>query len=78
VPISKHGALDEHVHAQLRRLVAPWGLNRFVNEALAEKIAALEQAKLEQSMKEGYLAVRAARADLNQDWEIVDTEGWPA
>jgi len=70
--------LNETVHAQLRRLVPPRGLNRFVNEALAEKIAALEQTQLEQEMKEGYLAVRAERAVLNQDWDRVDTEGWPA
>ena len=28
-------------------------------------------------MKEGYLATREDRAELNADWGILDTEGWP-
>lgn len=43
-----------------------------------EKIDVLERQQIEQAMKEGYLASRAERAELNSDWGVVDTESWPA
>jgi hypothetical protein len=52
-------------------------LNRFVQETLAEKVAALERAQIMAEMREGYVATRADREELNRDWEVVDLEGWP-
>lgn len=69
--------LDESVHARLRRLVPPRGLNRFINQAPAEKAEALERQQLELAMQEGYVATRRARAELSEDWAILDIEGWP-
>lgn len=65
--------LDEKLINRLRRLLPPRHLNRFVNEALAEKVAALERAETERLMKEGYLAVEDERSELGRDWEVVDT-----
>jgi hypothetical protein len=70
--------LDAELHVRLRRLVPERGLNRFINQAVAEKVAALEQQEIERAMIEGYVATRGERADLNADWDLVDTVDWPA
>lgn len=70
--------IDEEINARLRRLVPRRGLNRFVNDALAEKVAVLEREQLERTLKEGYLATRAAREALNDDWAGLDVADWPA
>jgi hypothetical protein len=31
----------------------------------------------ERLMREGYLAVRSNREQLNTDWKAIDVEGWP-
>lgn len=70
--IGGEGSLDEHGGGVPRRR-----LNRFVNEALAKKVAAVERQQLEQAMQEGYLATRRERAELNGDWTLLDTAEWP-
>jgi hypothetical protein len=69
--------LDEGLLTRLRQLVPPRGLNRFISQAVEEKVEALERQRIEEMMKEGYLATREDREDLNQDWAVVDTESWP-
>jgi len=69
--------LNEALLDRLRRLVPERGLNRFINQALEEKTTALEREQLEEAMKEGYLATRLNRAELNEDWKPLDTESWP-
>jgi hypothetical protein len=69
--------LDERVLDRLRPFVRPRGLSRFINEAMAEKLAALERERLEAEMREGYIATREDRAELNVDWSVVDFEAWP-
>jgi hypothetical protein len=69
--------LDEQVLTRLRDYVPERGLSRFINETLSEKVALLERERLEAAMKEGYLATRKDRSQLNADWEVVDGEGWP-
>lgn len=70
--------IDEGINVRLRQFVPRRGLNRFVNAALAEKVAMLEHEQLERALKEGYLATRAARAALNDDWAGLDSADWPA
>jgi hypothetical protein len=70
--------LQEELLMRARRFVPQRGMSRFLNQALAEKLAALERQELEQAMKEGYLATREERAALNDDWQVVDGEHWPA
>jgi hypothetical protein len=70
--------LDAGVRERLHSLIPPRKLNRFINEAVAEKIATLEQQQLEQAMKEGYLAGNNDRVALDNDWEAVTVEDWPA
>jgi hypothetical protein len=70
-------SLDESLLARLRPFVPQRGLSRFINEVLAEKLAALEREQVAAEMREGYLATRADRDALANDWRVVDTEGWP-
>ena len=69
--------LDEALAARLRALVPPRGLNRFINETLVEKMDTIERLRIEELMKEGYLAEQKDQAELIADWEVVDLEGWP-
>jgi hypothetical protein len=69
--------LDDGVRERLRGLIPPRKFNSFINEAVAEKIAALEQQRLEHAMKEGYLATNDDRTALNRDWEAVALSDWP-
>lgn len=70
--------LDEALMARVRRVVPAGRLNRFVNQALAEKMEALERLEIERAMREGYLATREDRGELNRDWDVTDVESWPA
>jgi len=70
--------LDDAIVQQIRRYVPKRGLSQLVNEMLQQKVAELEQAEIEAQMREGYLASRQDRAELNADWQTVDGEGWPA
>jgi predicted transcriptional regulator len=70
--------LDDKIRERLQHLVPARKLNRFINEAVADKVAALEQQQLEQAMREGYLATCQDREALNRDWDAVDTLDWPA
>lgn len=69
--------LDEVVLSRIRRYVPSRGLSQFVNALLQEQIAQFEQAEIEAQMREGYLATRQERQALNNDWQVVDGEGWP-
>ena len=70
--------LDDAIVKQIRRYVPRRGLSQLVNEMLQQKVIELEQAEIEAQMREGYLASRQDRAELNADWQNVDGEGWPA
>ena len=70
--------LDEALLTRARRLVPPRGLSQLLSDLLAERLTQLEQAELEARLREGYLAVKAERQELNADWETIDGEGWPA
>jgi hypothetical protein len=69
--------LDDDLNERLRRLVPPRGLNRFINDAVAEKIRALEEQRIVAEMREGYVATRADRDELASSWESVELERWP-
>ena len=69
--------LDETLLQRVRQLVPARGLNRFINEAVEEKTKAVERLRIEEAMREGYIATRRDRAELNEDWSAVDTERWP-
>ena len=70
--------LDEAVISQLRRFIPQRGLSQLVNDLLQQKVTELERAEIEAQMVEGYLAVREERVALNEDWQRLDGEGWPA
>ena len=70
--------LDETLVTRARRFVLARGLSQLLNDLLAERLAQLEQSEIEAQMREGYIATRQERQDLNADWQVVDGEGWPA
>ncbi len=70
--------VDEALLARIRRYVPARGFSQLVNELLTAHIHHLEQAELEARMREGYQATRGERQELNQDWQALDGEGWPA
>ncbi len=69
--------LDEALLTRIRHFVPPRGLSKLVNELLAERVVQLEEAEIKAQMREGYLATREERQELNDDWQVVDMEGWP-
>ena len=69
--------LEEGLYRKLKQLTGSRGMNQFVNEVLQEKVQQLEKTKIDSLMKEGYLATQVDRAQLNEDWQAVDVEGWP-
>lgn len=58
-------------------LIAESARNAFISEAIAEKLGTIESRALAESMKEGYIATRAEREELQRDWDILTGEGWP-
>lgn len=82
--------LDEELLLRLRRFVPPRGLSRFLNQALAEKIALLEQRERESNPAgwaarfepEPRLVAAGAVAELadgeqpDSAWYALDPEGW--
>ena len=69
--------LDDDLAGRLHCLVPSDGFNHFINQAVAEKVAALEKEQIEREMREGYLATAAESAELARDWDVVDLERWP-
>lgn len=74
--------IDDVLLERVRRLAPRGEISRFVNEALANRLDALEQAntdreRIEREMMEGYIAQRKDREALNRAWAAVDNEGWP-
>lgn len=69
--------LEEQLAEKVRQMVPSRGVNRFINEAVAEKVAAIERKKIEDEMREGYIARRDEDLEIAADWEVVDLEDWP-
>ena len=70
--------LDEAVLSRIRQYIPSRGLSQLINDLLQERIAQFERTEIEAQMHEGYVATRQERQALNNDWQIVDGEGWPA
>ena len=70
--------IDEALLSRVRRHVPVRGFSQLINELLTEHIDRLERAELEARMREGYQATRVERQGLQDDWQAVDDEGWPA
>jgi hypothetical protein len=69
--------LDQELVARARRFVPARGLSQLLNDLLTERLTQLEQAEIEAHMREGYIATRQERQELQADWQVVDGEGWP-
>lgn len=62
---------------RLKRIIQSQRRSAFVAEAIAEKLDAIERARLKAELREGYLATRDENAVLNREWEAATLEGWP-
>jgi len=69
--------LDAEVLELVKRHVPERGLSRFINPTLAEKAEALERKRTEMLIIEGYRASWTEQSDVDQEWRVVETEGWP-
>jgi hypothetical protein len=69
--------LDERMLERPGPFVGRRELSRCINEAMAEKLLALERQQLEADLREGYLATREDRVQLNAEWSVVDAKSWP-
>lgn len=69
--------IDDALMERVRKLIPPRGFSQFVNDALLARTDAIERERLDRDMIEGYIATRADREELAQDWQIVDGESWP-
>lgn len=69
--------LDEEVYSILKTRTPPRKMSRFINQAIVEKLRALEREEFAAAMREGYIATCRERAALNEDWQVVDAAGWP-
>lgn len=70
--------LADDVAQRIRDLAPPQGLNQLINDLLLEWVVKQEQAAIEARLREGYLAVKGERQELNVDWQVVDGENWPS
>ncbi len=70
-------SLDESLIQRAEQILPPGGLSEIINALLSEWLIKQEQAEVEAQMREGYLAVREERQELNEEWQVVDDVGWP-
>jgi metal-responsive CopG/Arc/MetJ family transcriptional regulator len=77
MPVRTTVHLEERLAEKVRRLAPSRGVNRFINEAVAEKVEAIERQELGAAMIEGYIATNKDRDQIMADWEAVDLEDWP-
>jgi hypothetical protein len=76
--------LDQQVLERSRRFIPPRGLSRFINQAVAEKLEALERQEVEAltrqqlkaDLREGYIATRLEHAEVDADWKAIEVESW--
>ena len=71
-------SLDEALIQCAEQILPPGQLSELINALLAEWLIKQEQAEIEAQMREGYLAVREERQELNAEWQATDGVGWPA
>lgn len=69
--------LDAEVVARLRRRVPRRSLSRFINEAVSERIQALERQEIEDAMIEGYRASGEDQREVDEDWAALEVARWP-
>lgn len=78
--------LADELADRIRRQFPNRALDQFVNDAVAECLARIEQretdapandAEFEASLAAAYAASRAEQVEIDQDWEPVSIDDWP-
>lgn len=67
----------ENVIELLKQNVRERERSSFVAEAVREKLASVERARLEQELIEGYQVTAEEDAAINAEWEAITMESWP-
>ncbi len=52
-------------------------LSALINDLLTGRVRQWKQTELDARLREGYLATRDERTELNADWQAIDGEDWP-
>jgi hypothetical protein len=69
--------IPEDVAETLRTRVDKRKRSAFVAVALVEKLKALEEEQLKQTLIEGYKAMSDEASETNKEWEAITLESWP-
>ncbi len=71
-------SVEESLIQRAEQHLPPGQLSDLINALLSEWLIKQEGAEIEAQMREGYLAVRNERQELNEEWQTIDGVGWPA
>jgi hypothetical protein len=69
--------IHDELDRRMRRIVPSRGLNRFINEAVEEKVTLIERQAIHEAMREGYLASGDEQREIDEDWDATTSEDWP-
>jgi len=68
--------LPEELVRQIDKLVKPREKSQFIAETLQERIARIQNEKLQEILEEGYKTRKKESQSLAKKFESVDLEGW--
>ena len=68
--------IPEEIATKLKANVGERKRSSFVAAAISERLKQLEDERLMELLKEGYLATLEEDAALNEEWESATLEGW--
>ena len=68
--------LPRELAIKLDSLAGPKGKSSFIAESLKKTMAALEEQKLKNLLKEGYQNTKSEGLALAKDFEPIDLAGW--
>jgi metal-responsive CopG/Arc/MetJ family transcriptional regulator len=68
--------LPEELVRQIDKLVKPREKSQFIAETLQERIARIQNEKLQEILEEGYKTRKKESQSLAKEFESVDLEGW--
>jgi hypothetical protein len=68
--------LPKKLAREIETLAGPRKKNRFIIDALQQKVEEVRRSRLEESLREGYSDRREEDLEVAKEFEAVDLEGW--
>lgn len=68
--------LEDSVYEKVKTIIPPRRISQFINRVIKEKIEQIERQRIIEEMKEGYIATRRNRRELNKEWDAILSEDW--